>query len=93
MMVIENRYISSEIFMLTNKCNPKGKECENTPIYHFSGNDFRSLLDADSCRSTPRHIKNCAQILRGGDGTAEEDEGAGVGINLFSYFSSSCYTG
>ena len=33
------------------------------------------------------------QILRGGDGTAEDDEDAGVGINLFSYFSGSCYSG
>ena len=76
------------------------------PVHVFKSSNsggresLKSLLSPKWCpryrgsipQSTP-NIPITLQILSGGDGTAEEGEGAGVGINLFSYFSSSCYTG
>eukprot|EP00291_Cryptomonas_curvata_P005354 CAMPEP_0172186202 /NCGR_PEP_ID=MMETSP1050-20130122/20622_1 /TAXON_ID=233186 /ORGANISM="Cryptomonas curvata, Strain CCAP979/52" /LENGTH=299 /DNA_ID=CAMNT_0012860329 /DNA_START=40 /DNA_END=936 /DNA_ORIENTATION=+ len=58
---------------------------------------FKEITNAHTILNDPNerawYDGHREQILRGGDGTAEEGEEAGVGINLFSYFSSSCYTG
>jgi len=57
---------------------------------------FKEITNAHSILSDPNerawYDSHREQILRGGDGTGEAGEG-GEGVDLYEYFSSSCYSG